>query len=88
MAQQLRALATLVEHLGVAPSTRTAIHDSGDLTPSSGLHGHCTHMVHRQTYIQATYTYTQTHTKETLKMRKARPWVQGLSVGPADEGTH
>jgi len=44
----LRALANLLETLGLMPSPhKTIILVPEDLTPSRSLHGYCTHMVHR-----------------------------------------
>jgi hypothetical protein len=52
LAQWLRELAALPEDLGLVPSTCMAdsqmsvIATQEDLTPSSGLHGYCTHVMH------------------------------------------
>lgn len=62
MAKQLRALVTLAEDPRSVPGAHMACSPqlpvppvSRDLVPSSGLHGHCKHMVHMHTGI---HTYT------------------------------
>lgn len=49
MVPQVQALGALGEDLGLVLSTSLVTPVSGDLTPSSGLCRHCTHLVHRQT---------------------------------------
>lgn len=48
MSQCLRALAALSEDVGSGPSTQVAVPTVGnrDLITSSGLYGHCMHVVH------------------------------------------
>lgn len=55
MAQELRALDDLVEDLHSVPSTHMVTQPSvtlvpWDLTPSSGLHEHHMHILHRHTH--------------------------------------
>lgn len=49
MVTQVQALGALGEDLGLVLSTSLVTPVSGDLTPSSGLCRHCTHLVHIQT---------------------------------------
>jgi imidazoleglycerol phosphate synthase glutamine amidotransferase subunit HisH len=69
MAQWLRALAVLPEDLSSVPSTHDGSQPSvtpvlgGNLMPSSGLHGHCMHIVHNYTSRHNTHT----HKNQSLK---------------------
>lgn len=62
MAQSSGALAALLENVGSIPSTYMALRtfcnsSSGDLIPSAGLHGHCTHVVPKHKGRQNTHTH-------------------------------
>lgn len=59
----LKEFAFLAENLNLVRSLHmvSAIPDPGALTPSSGLHRHCTHLVH---------VYTNTHTNKNKPKKK------------------